>query len=278
MFVAVAGGLCLAMALALRGWELTPLLAALVPTVAVVVTAFATQPGEGRRRWAGLGVCRPTPRGLLVALALPTAVGLAGFAIAAAVGVLVLPSSGPALGEVIADLAVALPLSCLLFLGEEIGWRGYLLPRLAVAMSGRCAALATGAVHAAFHLPLLLLTTYQGAGSRWIVVPLVMVTITAAGVPYAWLRWSTGGIVPVALMHATFNEAMQRGAAVVVATSPAALAYTTTETGVVTAVLMVALAGYLLTRSAPVFRAGAEESRALFARPVAPAGAGDGRA
>jgi membrane protease YdiL (CAAX protease family) len=166
-------------------------------------------------------------------------------------------------------VAVNLAVFSVLFLGEEIGWRGYLLPRLATALSGRRAALVTGAVHAAFHLPLLLLTTYQSAGSRLVVVPMVMITITAAGASYAWLRWSTGSIGTVSTMHAAFNESMQRWSTAVAATSPAALAYTTTETGYVTALLMVLLAGYLLTRRAAVFRTGAQESRTLFGHPAA---------
>jgi hypothetical protein len=49
--------------------------------------------------------------------------------------------------------------------------------RLGAVMSGRRAALATGACHTVFHLPLLTLTTtYQAAGNRWIVVPMVMMT------------------------------------------------------------------------------------------------------
>jgi hypothetical protein len=64
--------------------------------------------------------------------------------------------------------------------------------RLAELMSGRRAAVVTGASHATFHLPLLVLTTtYQSEGKRWIVVPVVMVTLTLAGVWYGWLRlWS----------------------------------------------------------------------------------------
>jgi membrane protease YdiL (CAAX protease family) len=206
----------------------------------------------------------PTIRGLLVAIALPAAVASASFAIAAALGVVSLRGSvidNPVL--VVVNLAVF----SVLFLGEEIGWRGYLLPRLATVMSGRRAAILTGAVHAAFHLPLLLLTTYQSAGSRLVIVPMVMITITAAGASYTWLTWSTGSIGTVSTMHAAVNESMQRWSAAVAATSPAALAYTTTETGYVTALLMVLLAGYLLTRRAAVFRTGAQESRALFGHP-----------
>ena len=134
-------------------------------------------------------------------------------------------------------------------------------------MSGRRAAVATGAIHAIFHLPLLLLTTtYQSAGNRWIVVPAVLVTITLAGIPYAWLRWSSGSIWPVAVMHAVFNDAMGRWATIAVAASPAALAYTTTETGLVTVALMIVLGALLLTAGHRTFEAGAQTSRTQFRR------------
>jgi uncharacterized protein len=51
-----------------------------------------------------------------------------------------------------------------------------------------------------YHLPLLTLTTtYQSAGNRWIVVPMVMVTITLSGVWYGWLRLRFRTIWPVSL-------------------------------------------------------------------------------
>ena len=65
------------------------------------------------------------------------------------------------------NILVGMVISTFVFLGEEIGWRGYLLFRLAEVTPPRVAAILTGAFHAVFHLPLLLLTTtYQSAGQR----------------------------------------------------------------------------------------------------------------
>jgi uncharacterized protein len=140
-------------------------------------------------------------------------------------------------------------------LGEEIGWRGFLLLRFGEVMSGRRAVLATGACHAAFHLPLLTLTTtYQAAGSRWIVVPMVMVTLTLAGVWYGWLRLWSGSIWPVSLSHSAFNNVGEVTAGLAITTSPVAMAYTTTETGVVTLLIVLVTAVYLLTQRAADFR------------------------
>jgi uncharacterized protein len=102
----------------------------------------------------------------------------------------------PGFVRAVLNIIVTIIIFAVVFLGEEIGWRGYLLFRVAELTSGRRAALVTGVFHGIFHLPLLLLTTttYQGEGKRWIVIPMVMVTLTLAGVWYGWLRLWSGSI------------------------------------------------------------------------------------
>jgi membrane protease YdiL (CAAX protease family) len=174
--------------------------------------------------------------------------------IAAAFGVVRFSGLAPGFGSAVLNLTVTTIIFTVVFLGEEIGWRGYLLFRLAELTSGRRAAVLTGAFHAIFHLPLLLLTTtYQSEGKRWIVVPMVMVTLTLAGVWYGWLRLWSGSIWPVSLSHSAFNNLMEGVAGAAIATSPAMMAYVTTETGAVTMIIVVLLAGYLLIRRAADF-------------------------
>ena len=80
-----------------------------------------------------------------------------------------------------------------------------------------------------------------------------MVTLTLAGVWYGWLRLWSGSIWPVSLSHSAFNNLMETVAGVAITTSPAMMAYVTTETGVVTMIIMVLVAAYLLTRRAADF-------------------------
>jgi uncharacterized protein len=82
---------------------------------------------------------------------------------------------------------------------------------------------------------------------------MVMVTLTLAGVWYGWLRLWSGSIWPVSLSHSAFDNLMETVAGVAVTTSPAMMAYVTTETGVVTMIIMVLVAAYLLTRRAADF-------------------------
>jgi len=248
-------GLALAIALALPHAGIAPLITIAVPVTAVALTvAFVVPRGQRRAVWAGVGFNPRRGRGLLIAVVGPAVVIAVSFSVAAAFGVVRFPIPGPGSVSAVLSLAITIIIFTVVLLGEEIGWRGYLLFRLAELTSGRRAAVLTGAFHAIFHLPLLLLTTtYQSDGKRWIVVPVVMVTLTLAGVWYGWLRLWSGSIWPVSLSHSAFNNLMEGVAGSAIATSPAMMAYVTTETGVVTMIIMVLLAGYLLTRRAADF-------------------------
>ncbi len=60
-------------------------------------------------------------------------------------------------------------------------------------------------------------------------------------------------ICPVSLSHSAFNNLMETGARAATATSPAMMAYVTTETGVATMVIVALVAAFLLTRRAADF-------------------------
>jgi uncharacterized protein len=204
VFLAITYALALAIALALPRAGIDPLISMIVPVVAVAITVLVMLPrGQRRAALAEVGFGPPPWRTLLVALVGPVVIIALSYAIASAVGVVRFAAPD---GGWVLDLAIGILLFGVILLGEEIGWRGFLLLRFGAVMSGRRAALATGACQAAFHLPLLTLTTmYQSVGNRWIVVPMVMVTLTLAGVWYGWLPLWSRSIWPVSLSHSAFN-------------------------------------------------------------------------
>lgn len=255
VFLGITYLLALVIALALPHAGIAPLISIAVPVVAVALTISICVPnGQRRAVWAAVGFGRPAWRALVVAVVGPVVLIGLSFAVAVSVGVVRFPAPGWGLGTAAVNFLVSTAVFGVVFLGEEIGWRGFLLLRLAEVFSGRRAALVTGACHAVFHLPLLLLTTtYQSAGNRWIVVPMVMVSLTLAGVWYAWLRAWSGSIWPVTFSHAGFNNAVDGFSGAAIVTSPAAMAYVTTETGIATMVLVILLAGFLLVRRAADF-------------------------
>jgi membrane protease YdiL (CAAX protease family) len=88
--------------------------------------------------------------------------------------------------------------------GEEIGWRGYALPRLAARLGLGGASLLLGVVWAVWHLPLFLL---PGTGSTGQSFPVYLTHVTALSVAMAWLYWKTSGsLLLVMVMHAAVNN------------------------------------------------------------------------
>jgi membrane protease YdiL (CAAX protease family) len=157
-------------------------------------------------------------------------------------------------------------------LAEEIGWRGYLLPKLAASLgSGRGMAL-TGLLHGLFHLPIIFLTPYYHPdGNRWLIVPLFLTTFTVAGLLYGWLRFSTNSVWPASLAHSAHNYFWALFGSMTVATSPLAAEYLAGETGILPIVGYGLVASWLLTRksfrqSIGAIRAGVAAPRAAGAK------------
>lgn len=88
--------------------------------------------------------------------------------------------------------------------GEEFGWRGYLLPKLA-PLGGVQAAIITGIVWGLWHAPLIVLNGYNYPGHPWLGVLMMVVFTVALGMIFTWLRFRSGSVWPSTLAHAAFN-------------------------------------------------------------------------
>jgi membrane protease YdiL (CAAX protease family) len=98
----------------------------------------------------------------------------------------------------------AVMLSTPLQAGEEIGWRGFALPRLAATVGLPLASVALGLIWAAWHLPLFFVPGGDTFGQSF---PVYAVTVTALSVTMAWLYWGSGGSLSMTmLMHAAINN------------------------------------------------------------------------
>ena len=134
-------------------------------------------------------------------------------------------------------------------LAEEIGWRGYMLPRLMGLGAGR-AVLSSGFLHGVWHLPVLLGTPfYHPEGSRLFVVPSFLLTITLAGICYGYLRLTSGSVWPAAIAHASFNVCWERFHQATVARSPETLEYLSGESGLLTIGALAVAAAWFHSRS-----------------------------
>ena len=89
--------------------------------------------------------------------------------------------------------------------GEEIGWRGYALPRLAARFGLGPASILLGLIWAFWHIPQFFIPEADTYGQSFLVYVL---QVTALSVAMAWLYAHThGSLLLVMLMHAAVNNA-----------------------------------------------------------------------
>ena len=102
---------------------------------------------------------------------------------------------------------VGLSVSILLILGEEYGWRGYLLPELIRRHSPFVAATIVGIIWALWHAPLLYgLSSRQGTGSPFLVCAVQMAAVLCVSYPFAHAYIGSRSIVPGMIIHWLWNE------------------------------------------------------------------------
>jgi membrane protease YdiL (CAAX protease family) len=93
--------------------------------------------------------------------------------------------------------------------GEEIGWRGLLVPALAERMPFAAMAIVSGLIWAAWHMPLILFSDYNSGAPWWVAVSCFTVMVVSTGALAAWLRLKSGSFWPAALLHACHNAVIQ---------------------------------------------------------------------
>jgi len=97
--------------------------------------------------------------------------------------------------------AVGLPLT----VGEEYGWRGYLLPRLLPLGEVR-ATLIVAAIWTMWHLPILLIGLNYPEQALVTVLPVFAITVVLMAFPFTWLYVeSRSSVITVAVMHSVLN-------------------------------------------------------------------------
>lgn len=88
--------------------------------------------------------------------------------------------------------------------GEELGWRGYALPRLARNMGLGPACLMLGGIWATWHLPLFFITNAETVGQSF---PFYLLQVTGLSVAIGWLYMKTNGsLLATMLFHAAVNN------------------------------------------------------------------------
>jgi membrane protease YdiL (CAAX protease family) len=261
IFYGLALSLILLVALLGQGLgEMVLVFAMFTPLAAVLLMQFVlTRDGTTRAGWRILGLHRLGFRTWGFAILAPFLVMLCTYGITWSAGigrldqtvlngVIVLDNPVSVL-QTTFNILRGLIISMFLALGEEIGWRGYLLPHL-LPLGRTRGLLLSGLLQGIWHLPLILLTPfYHTGGDRWTVVILFLLTLTVAGVFYGYLRLTSNSVWPGALAHGAFNMFLTTFAAMTVAVTTAdVLEYWAGESGVITLLEVTLGAAWLIYR------------------------------
>ncbi len=176
-----------------------------MPALAAVVVTFGLVRPVAPARFLGLAPVRPWRRfvrfALLALLAPPVIVALAAL-LGAAGGLVTLGTSPAQLTSLL-----LLPLQCLLVavaaFGEELGWRGFLLPALR-PLGTILSLLTSGVVWGLWHAPLILLGYNYGQPNLSGLSLMVGFTVLV-GVLLGWLRMQSASVWTCALAHGSTN-------------------------------------------------------------------------
>jgi membrane protease YdiL (CAAX protease family) len=182
------------------------------PAIAAILTRLVTQ-----RNLRGMGWIPRTPKLLGFAYILPFLYALPVYVVVWGTG---LGGFDPgkwanrAGGSPVAGLLLILSLGAIKSLmftaGEEIGWRGLLVPELAKTTSFRNTALISGFIWAAWHMPLAIGADYHGNGTPLVYSILCFTAMAVAlSLIMAWITIKSGSLWPAALLHATHNLFVQ---------------------------------------------------------------------
>ncbi|MGC9435135.1 MAG: CPBP family glutamic-type intramembrane protease [Methanomicrobiales archaeon] len=178
------------------------------PGLAGIITRLAVQRNLrgfgfrwGESRWQVLAILLPVGLGLLMFGAVWLS-GIAPFNTEKAAIIFSIPF--------VPAFTVALLFNLFSAAGEEIGWRGLLVPELSRLMNFTRLALLSGAIWTAWHFPLIIFGTYHGTGPLWYSLAVFVPSVMGAAVIIAWLRLVSGSVITAIFFHGFWNYFIQQ--------------------------------------------------------------------
>ncbi|RDU25208.1 CPBP family intramembrane glutamic endopeptidase [Anaerosacchariphilus polymeriproducens] len=145
--------------------------------------------------------------------------------------------------EFILFLVLGIPISLTTALGEEIGWRGFMVPKMFKAWGLNKMLIISSLIWGIWHLPIILAGLYLPGTPIIFKVPMFLVNIGSVSVIIAILTLRSKSVWPAALLHAAHNayDQLMFGHYTV---SDIKMYYVS-ETGILTSVLTVGIAVYM---------------------------------
>ena len=94
-------------------------------------------------------------------------------------------------------------------LGEEIGWRGFLVPELSKVVGFTGVGVISGLMWAVYHFPVLLFADYNAGTPAWYGLTCFTLMVVADSFILAWLTLRSGSLWPAAILHGSHNLFIQ---------------------------------------------------------------------
>lgn len=203
------------------------------PTIAALVTVFFVAKPKHKAQALGLVPLQPVGRligYLAVALVLPIVLCMLALVVGSLLGVfpadftdfagfqqtiklqlaefgiseLPAPVGVLVAGQFLNVVIAAVFINLLPALGEEIGWRGWLLPKL-LPLGPWPAILLSGIIWGLWHAPVILLGYNYPTTPGWLGLLAMVGFSTVLGGIFGWLRLRGGSVWPAALAHSSLN-------------------------------------------------------------------------
>ena len=105
---------------------------------------------------------------------------------------------------------LGLVMDCLAALGEELGWRGLLVPQMMKVTTFTRTSVISGLIWAAWHFPMIVFTDYNSGAPLWFVLPIFSATIIGFSFYINWLRLVSRSVWPAVVFHGASNLFVQQ--------------------------------------------------------------------
>lgn len=151
------------------------------------------------------------------------------------------------LKDILPVLVIGTFMSMLSALGEEIGWRGFMVPALHKRLGLNKSLLISSLFWCGWHLPLLIGGGYMPGTPLWYQLPAFVLCIFPVGVMAGLLALESGSVWPAAFLHAAHNNYDQAVFSII--TRGDNRMYFVSETGMLTILCAWVLAAILYIRA-----------------------------
>jgi membrane protease YdiL (CAAX protease family) len=193
-------------------------------TAAILTTLFFA---EARKQFfKTLGLLPGKPIYWIIAYTLPLVYGLIAYSFIWTSGIGGFPNqkyliaglrSYPQLSSDLAAFALGAHMMTIDFVmnlhrgfGEELGWRGFLVPQLNESMSFAKTSTVIGCAWGLWHVPAIILTTdYNNGAPAWVGLSCFAVLVISISFILSWLRLKSNSVWPCAILHISHNVAIQ---------------------------------------------------------------------